>query len=936
MPRSIFIIDGHAQIFRAYFAPMRPLTSPTGEPTKATYVFMQSLLQLLEQHKPDYLVMVVDTGKRDLFRTKLYPEYKANRPAPPPDFKPQEQRIIKIVTEAGIPVLSLPGFEADDIMATIAHHLAEEDFRVVLVSKDKDLRQLVTDKVVLLDAATGKTLDPAGVEEEFGYPPSKAVDIQTLTGDTTDNVPGIPGVGEKTAAKLLKQYGSAEEIYQHLEELTPKLRENLKAHAEVLTISRQLVTLRKDVPIEIKVESYRYQGLNQDSLVRNFSELGFTALLKRLGLTVTPAVPKPAADPFAADLFGNAHTSSAAAPAGEEPAAAVVAMPTALETSADCDYRLVNTPETLAGFLAELKQQKLFAFDTETDALGAMASNIVGMSFSWKAKSGYYVAIAGPLGGKVLAPTQVIDALRPILEDPTMSKVGHNIKYDALGLRKMGVQLRGICLDSMIAAFVLDSSRDSFSMDRLAAEQLGFRKIATQELIGSGKNQISMQQVPLEHVARYAAEDADITLRLARLFRQQLDANPALGRLYDELENPLIDVLIQMEFNGVSIDPAMLREQSRVLGERIEQLRRKIMEEAGCEFNPDSPKQLADVLFNRLQLPVMKKNKTGPSTDVEVLEKLAIDHEVPRLMLDHRSLVKLKNTYLDTLTQYVNPGTQRIHASFSQIGAETGRLSCTDPNLQNIPIRTDEGRRIRLAFVPADRGNDVLLTADYSQIELRVLAHFTREGALVNAFKANQDIHAAVAGEVFGVPQDQVTKEQRSQAKVVNFGIIYGISAFGLARRIDGLGVQAAQKLIDAYHARFPTILQFLKTCVEQAKSQGYVETILSRRRYLPLIHSGVVAQRNAAERMAINSVVQGSAADLIKRAMVNIQRRIDAEHRPLQMLLQVHDELVFEMHRSDVEQQSEFIRQEMENAIPLAVPVKVDIGWGANWEEGK
>ena len=728
MPRSVFIIDGHAQIFRAYFAPMRPLTSPTGEPTKATYVFMQTLLQLIEQHQPEYLVMVVDTGKRDLFRTKLYPEYKANRPAPPPDFKPQEQRIIKLVQEVGIPVLSLSGFEADDIMATIAHHLADEDFRVVLVSKDKDLRQLVTDKVVLLDAATGKTLDPAGVEEEFGYAPAKAIDIQTLTGDTTDNVPGIPGIGEKTAAKLLKQYGSAQEIYQHLEELTPKLRENLRQHAEVLTISRQLVTLRTDVPIEIDVEKYRFNGLNQEALARNFTELGFHALLKRLGINAAPATAKKAPDAFATDLFGNAHAASGSSAVSDQtPAPAFSAAP-ALQTSEDCDYRLVNTPETFAAFLAELKQQKLFAFDTETDALGAMASNIVGMSFSWKPKTGFYVAIAGPLGEKVLPSAQVVEALRPILEDASVAKVGHNIKYDSLGMRKLGVQIRGIRLDSMIAAFVLDSSRDSFSMDRLASELLGFRKIATQELIGSGKNQISMQQVPVEHVARYASEDADITLRLAMMFREQLDANPLLAKLYDELENPLIDVLIQMEFNGVSIDPAMLREQSRVLGERIDELRRKVMQEAGCEFNPDSPKQLADVLFNRLKLPVMKKNKTGPSTDVEVLEKLALDHEVPRLMLDHRSLVKLKNTYLDTLTQYVNPATQRIHASFSQIGAETGRLSCTDPNLQNIPIRTDEGRRIRLAFVPADREKEVLLTADYSQIELRVLAHFTMKG----------------------------------------------------------------------------------------------------------------------------------------------------------------------------------------------------------------
>ena len=939
MAPSFFIIDGHAQIFRAYFAPMRPLSSPTGEPTKATYVFLQTLLSLIEQHKPDYLAMVVDTGKRALFRTKLYPEYKANRPPTPPDFRPQEQRIIQLVADVGIPVLALSGFEADDIMASLAHHLVDEDFRVVLVSKDKDLRQLVTDKVTLLDASTGKTLDPAGVEAEFGYPPSKAVDVQTLMGDTTDNVPGIPGVGEKTAAKLVRQYGSAEAVLDHLDKLTPKLRENFEKHAAILPLTRQLVTLRTDVPLDLNVEQFRFNGLNKQALARHCTELGFTALLKRIGIAPEPAAP-PAAPPvapngFSGDLFGNAHPT----PAGLAEQPAIAAAPAAaadLQTSADCDYRLVNTPETFAAFLAELRQQTHFAFDTETDDLGAMKSNIVGMSFSWKTGTGFYVAVAGPLGATVLPTDMVIEALRPILQDPAIKKVGHNIKYDALGMRKLGVRIRGIVLDSMIAAFTLDSSRDSFGMDRLAAGLLGFRKIATQELIGSGKNQISMLQVPVEHVARYASEDADITLRLAQLFRDLLDANPQLAKLYDELENPLIDALIQMEFNGVSIDPAMLREQSRAMGLKIDLLRTQIMEAAGCEFNPESPKQLADVLFNRLKLPMGKKNKTGPSTDVEVLERLALDHVLPRLMLEHRSLVKLKGTYLDTLTQYVNAGTGRIHASFSQIGAETGRLSCNDPNLQNIPIRSDEGRRIRLAFVPADPDSDVLMAADYSQIELRVLAHLSGEPALVKAFEADQDVHAAVAAEVFSVAPDQVTKEQRAQAKIVNFGIIYGISAFGLARRIDGLGQAAAQQLIDAYHARFPTIETFLQRCVQKAKAAGYVQTILGRRRYLPLIDSRVVAQRNGAERMAINSVVQGSAADLIKIAMLNIHRKIQEENRPMRMLLQVHDELVFELPKSAVAEQSEFVRREMEGAMKLSVPVKVEIGWGANWQEGK
>ena len=586
--------------------------------------------------------------------------------------------------------------------------------------------------------------------------------------------------------------------------------------------------------------------------------------------------------------------------------------------------------------MGELSTQGEFAFDTETDALGAMCSNIVGMSFSWKPGTGYYLPVAGPRGATVLPLDLVIARVKPIMENPAVAKFGHNHKYDSLVMRKLGVHVRGLKMDSMIAAFLLDSSRDSYGIDRLAAQALAIRKIATQELIGTGRSQISMKQVDLERITRYACEDADICLRLCKAFADQFVHQTLLTKLHDELETPLVDVLVSMEFSGVCVDPSVLREQSAVLAEKVESLRLKMMELAGCSFNPDSPRQLADVLFNRMHLPVLKRNKTGPSTDVEVLEKLALDHELPRVALDHRTLVKLKNTYLDALEQFINTGTRRIHANFSQIGAETGRLSCNEPNLQNIPIRTDEGRAIRLAFVPQDAGRDVLLTADYSQIELRVLAHITGEPALVSAFEAEQDIHSAVAAEVFGVPPEQVTKEQRSQAKVVNFGIIYGISAFGLARRIDGLDRAAAQKLIDAYNERFPSIQKFMKKCVQQARSVGYVETLLHRRRYLPQVHSPIVAQRNAAERMAINSVVQGSAADLIKIAMLNIQRAIEREERPMRMLLQVHDELVFELPRSEVEAQAEFVRKQMESAMQLRVPLRVSVGWGANWQEGK
>jgi DNA polymerase-1 len=491
-------------------------------------------------------------------------------------------------------------------------------------------------------------------------------------------------------------------------------------------------------------------------------------------------------------------------------------------------------------------------------------------------------------------------------------------------------------MDTMIGAFLLDPSRIQYGIDRLALEFLNFRKVPTSDLIGKGRGQISMQKVDLDKIAAYAAEDADVALRLAEVLESKLAQTPVLRKLCDEVETPLIEVLVEMEANGIAIDPAILKEQSRVLGERIEELRSKIFQCAGAEFNPDSPKQLADILFTRLKLPVIKRTKTGSSTDVEVLEKLSDKHDCPRLVLDYRSLMKLKNTYLDNLTAYVNPKTGRIHASFNQIGAATGRLSCSDPNLQNIPIRTDEGRRIRLAFVPGDPQRNVLLTADYSQIELRILAHFTQEPALLAAFAADEDIHRAVAAEVFAVPLEKVTRDQRGQAKTINFGIIYGVSAFGLARRIDGLTVQSAADLIAAYNKRFPSIQRFLDQCVMEARTRGYVQTILGRRRPIPEINSSIVSLRNAGERMAINSVVQGSAADMIKMAMNNIHRRLKQENRPSRMLLQVHDELVFETPAEAVESEQQMIRQEMIGAIQLSVPLKVEIGWGKNWQEVK
>jgi DNA polymerase I len=931
--KSFYIIDGHAQIFRAFFAPFRELNSPTGEPTKATFVFVQMLLNLVQNRKPDYLCMVIDSGDETVFRRDIYPEYKANRVAPPPEFEPQEERIIQIVRDAGIPIFVKPGFEADDLIATMAKKLCDADYEIFLVSKDKDLRQILTPCTHMYDPQTDEIIDEAKMAEKYGYTPAEAIEVQTLMGDNTDNVPGIPGVGEKTAVKLVKKYGSADAVLQHLDELTPKMRENFEQYGKVLPTTRQLVTLKTDVDFEFDPDLCRFAGLNRDVLKKNFTELGFSGLLKRFGLdagedkeeakspTTKASLPKR----FDEGLFANI-SSPGAEPVDEAPA---------LCTGDQCDYCLIDTDEAFNQFLSELKQQKRFAFDTETTSLEAVSAQLVGMSFSWKPEQGFYVPVKGPAGCKTLECDKVLAALKPILEDPKIQKVGHNIKYDLIVMRAAGIDVKGVVVDSMIAGFLLDASRMAYGIDGLAHDLLNFKKIATDELIGKGRAQITMDRVELARIARYAAEDADIAFRLADRFDKQLDEIPALRKLNDDLETPLIDVLVEMETNGVAIDPGILKEQSLVLGERVEILRKQIHEQAGTEFNIDSPKQLADVLFNKLNLPIQKRTKTGPSTDVEVLDRLSLKHPVPKLILEYRSLVKLKNTYLDNLTQYVSEKTGRIHGSFNQTGAITGRLSMSDPNLQNIPIRTDEGRRIRLAFV-AGKPDHVLMTADYSQIELRVLAHFTEEPALMKAFEQDEDIHRAVASEVFNVPLDQVTRDQRGQAKTINFGIVYGVTAQGLARRIEGLNTKSAQELINAYNKRFPAIATFLQKCVMDAQAHGYVETILGRRRPVFDINSGVLSVRNAAERAAINGAVQGSAADLFKIAMNRVFKRLKQDNRPSKMLLQVHDELVFETPVESVEADAAIVREEMTAAMKLKVPLKVEVGWGKNWGEGK
>ena len=908
MAKTLYVIDGHSQIYRAYYAPFRDLTSPTGEPTRATYVFCAMLLKFLANRmaEGDCLAMAIDGPIKELKRKDIYSDYKVTRKPAPDDFHPQAQRIIEIVKAIGIPVLSAVGYEADDIMATAAQRFAGEGIRVVLISRDKDLDQLVGPNVVLYDPMKDETFDAEAILEKKGYSPDKAIEIQTLMGDATDNIPGVPGVGPKTAVKLIGKYGTADEVLAHADEQTPKLAANLQAAVETIDISRRLVTLDRDVPIDLDLDAMAFSGIDAAAVRPIFRELGFDRMLAQLGDA------------------GAGGDDAPAPPPGSDNGAT---------TAADFDYRRVDTPEALDALLTGLKGVKRLAVDTETTSVNPMTAVLVGISLAWEPGKAFYLPVRGPLGSTTLEADIVREKLGPVLGDPAIEKIGHNFKYDLIVLSNAGYKIEGKFFDTMVAAHVLDSTRMTYKMDALAAEFINHRCIPITDVIGRGKAQVTIDAVPTDMVAVYAAEDADVTLRLADVLVEMLGGESGLADLFDDLEMPLLPVLAEMEKSGISLDPQALKRMEIDLSKQVDKLRDEIIESAGRQFNPDSPKQLAVVLFEELQLPVIKKVKTGPSTDSGVLEQLACEHELPGIVLEYRKLTKLLGTYVKSLASSINPRTGRIHTSFHQAGTATGRLSSSDPNLQNIPIRTPQGRKIRSAFI-APPGT-VLLSADYSQIELRMLAHLCADRTLCEAFTADKDIHRIVAAEVFGVPADEVTSEQRARAKTVNFGIIYGQTAHGLSRTLRISRTEAGE-YIRSYRSRFPEIDKFLKSCIAHAQEHGYVETIFARRRKIPEIDSRNPQRRAFAERLALNSVVQGSAADLIKRAMINIAARLTAETRPSRMLLQIHDELVFETPEAAAESDREMIVAEMCGAVELTVPLKVDIAAGSNWMEAK
>jgi len=953
---TLYLIDGHAQMFRAYFAIRGGMTSPvTGEPTNALFAFTGMLIKMFKECKPPYAAMVIDP-KGKTFRDDFYPEYKANRDEAPDDFVAQIPRMFELARLFGLPILEAPGYEADDVMATLADQVSAgvfdqeaPDLFLKLVAKDKDLEQVLGDRVVLYDVQTDETLNAEGLPDKRGITPAQVIDYQTLIGDSTDNIPGVKGIGPKTAVKLLDQFGTVENLVANLDQLKGKQKENLENARDngVIELTRRLVSLKRDTPIDFSLADTETKGTEKiegEALLTLFRELGFNRhindLQTLLGKTASPEASgtrshKPAKSqsdtPPVGGLFGSvAQASDTDASDDDAPAL----------TATDGDYTAITTTAELNKLVKTLKKQPLLAVDTETVGLGHNA-DLCGLCLSWQAGQGVYIPTRSPEPDTHLDEAAVLKALIPILEDDTIKKTGHNLKYDYLVLKHAGVTMKGIVFDTMIAGHL--AGAPGIGMDDMALSLLNHQAIPISQLIGErgrGKVQKTMDQVPLEFATPYSAEDADISLRLYEKLRPQLDDDGMAG-LMDDVETPLIEVLAEMEDHGIKVDPETLEEQRAALAKRIDVLREQIHEAAGGAFNIDSPKQLAEVLFTNLGLPVVKRKKTGPSTDVEVLEKLsemddidATARKVPTLMLEYRQLAKLVGTYLVSLNDAISEQDGRVHARFHQTGAATGRLSSSDPNLQNIPIRTDLGRQIRKAFV-AEPGH-VLISADYSQIELRMLAHLSEDPRLTEAFKNDQDIHAAVAAQVFETPLEEVTGDQRGQAKMINFGIVYGITPYGLARRVEGLDNESAKELIDGYRQRFAGIDTFLDTCIDQAKTHGHVTTILGRRREIPQVHSSNGQTRQLGERLAINSVVQGSAADLIKLAMVNLYRRIVNESLPMKMLLQIHDELVFETPEDKADQAVKVIREGMEQAMDLSVPLKVDVGVGPDWYNAK
>lgn len=916
----LVLIDGSSYLFRAFHA-LPPLTNAQGEPTGALFGVVNMLRATLKE-RPDYVAFVLDASG-PTFRDELYPDYKANRPPMPEELRAQVEPMIRIVQALGFPLLRVDGVEADDVIGTLALQGAAQGMEVTISTSDKDFAQLVRPGVALVNTMSGSRMDSAeAVIEKFGVRPEQIVDFLALMGDTIDNVPGVEKCGPKTAAKWLGEYGTLDAIIERAGEIKGKIGDNLRAALPRLPLNRTLVTIKTDVALDGGPETLPLRERHVDELRELYARYGFNQALKELegGAIDTASVAEK--EP------GRARGTGRVASAGSDDAPVDAALGVAGE------YAAVTEPAQLDALVAQLRQADEFAFDTETDSLDPMRANLVGLSFATEPGKAVYVPVGHDYPGAPpqLARAAVLAALAPVLADGGKRKLGQHGKYDLHVLRRHGVDVQGYADDTMLESFVLNSGSNRHDMDSLAKRFLGYDTVKYEAVAGKGAKQIPFSQVAVDDATRYAAEDADITLRLHRVIAPRLEAEHGLERVYRDIEMPLVPVLARIEANGVMIDGDELRRQSADLSKRMLAAQQKATELAGRTFNLDSPKQLQALLFDELKLPVLVKTPTGqPSTNEEALEAIADQHELPRVILEYRGLAKLRSTYTDKLPEMVNPDTGRVHTSYHQAGAATGRLSSTDPNLQNIPIRTDDGRRIRKAFV-APPGRK-LVACDYSQIELRIMAHLSQDPGLVRAFESGTDVHKATAAEVFGRKLEDVTGNERRAAKAINFGLMYGMSAFGLARQL-GIGRGEAQDYIALYFSRYPGVRDYMERTRQQAREHGYVETVFGRRLYLEYINKGTQGQRAGAERAAINAPMQGTAADIIKRAMIGVDAWL-ADHRERAlMILQVHDELVFEADADFVPTLLQEATERMAAAAQLSVPLVVDSGVGDNWDE--
>ncbi|MDG6289899.1 DNA polymerase I [Glaesserella parasuis] len=944
----LVLVDGSSYLYRAFHA-FPPLTNKQGEPTGAMYGVLNMLKSLIAQVEPSHIAVVFD-AKGKTFRDELFEQYKSHRPPMPDELRSQIQPLHAIIKALGIPLLSIEGVEADDVIGTLAVQASQAGKHVLISTGDKDMAQLANDHIMLINTMNNTLLDREGVIEKYGIPPELIIDYLALLGDSSDNIPGVKGVGEKTAIALLQGIGSMQAIYANLDKVAElsfrgakTFAPKLEAEKETADLSYLLATIKTDVALDVTYDQLVTQPQQRDQLVELFGRYEFKRWLNEVMNDANPVTQT------SAEKIPNNYQATQAV-SSEQKSAPFVKI-SIDRTAYDC----VNSPELFTKWLAKLQMAELVAVDTETDNLDAMQANLVGISFGLENGEACYIPLAHK--GKIAQPTQVdlfgeseaeldeIEALlpnqlnkadclaqlKPILENPNIRKIGQNIKYDLTIFARYGIELQGVAFDTMLQSYTLDST-GRHNMDNLAERYLGHQTIPFEELAGKGKHQLTFDQIELDKATEYAGEDAEITMKLHQLLWSELQKTPELVKLFEQIEMPLVSVLSRVERNGVLIDPAKLLAHSVEIEQRLKELETLVHQEAGEVFNLASTKQLQEILFNKLGLPILKKTPKGaPSTNEEVLEELAqMGHQVPVLLIEHRGLSKLKSTYTDKLPQMINAQTGRVHTSYHQAVTATGRLSSSDPNLQNIPIRNEQGRRIRQAFIARD--GYVILAADYSQIELRIMAHLANDANMIKAFAEGKDIHRSTAAEIFGVSLEAVTSEQRRSAKAINFGLIYGMSEFGLANQL-GISRTDAKKYMELYFQRYPAVQQFMLDIREKAAEKGYVETLFGRRLYLPEINSSNQMRRKAAERVAINAPMQGTAADIIKVAMIGIDQAV-RNCEDIAMIMQVHDELVFEVKADRVEHYTPLIKAEMEKAIELKVPLIAEVGVGGNWDE--